>query len=286
MRPLVDWDESDLIAFIRDEVQESLTLDYKRSLSLGRSSAQRSELSKDVSAFANSEGGMLIYGIEEDGHVPVALDAGVDRTQITKEWLESVLKTNVHPIIERMVIKQVELLSKGANSVAYVLEIGQATSRAPHQASDRRYYKRFNFESTPMEDYEVRDLMRRSIEFGRKYGVAWDLDIEIQRLMSALNERGQLDIRSYLSRDRLIITVSPALRSAGSAIVMLEKPLRNKVAELISKVDRFNAEIETADSNMGRSARLNERLKHDLASARTIAGEVSGALREILDREP
>src|SRR5579864_7294224 len=151
MRPVIEWDESDLVALIRDEVQESLTLDYKRSAALGKGNTERNNLSKDVSAFANSEGGMLIYGMEEDGHVPTAVDAGVDRSLITKEWLESVSKTTIHPAVDRMLIKQVGLRGKGANAVAYVLEIGQATSRAPHQAFDHRYYKRFNFESTPME---------------------------------------------------------------------------------------------------------------------------------------
>ena len=66
-----------------------------------------------------------------------------------------------------MPIRQVPLSGKDPNAVAYVLEIGQATLGAPHQAFDHRYYKRFNFESTPMEDYEVRGLMRRSIECGQ-----------------------------------------------------------------------------------------------------------------------
>ena len=45
--------------------------------------------------------------------------------------------------------------------VAYVVSIPQSI-RAPHQASDKKFYKRFNFESVPMEEYEIRDLARRS----------------------------------------------------------------------------------------------------------------------------
>ena len=44
----------------------------------------------------------------------------------------------------------------------YVISIPQST-RAPHMASDKRFYKRFNFESVPMEEYEVRDVSRRLI---------------------------------------------------------------------------------------------------------------------------
>src|SRR5215831_18177769 len=33
---------------------------------------------------------------------------------------------------------------------------------APHQAPDKKYYKRQNFQSVPMEDYEIRDALRRA----------------------------------------------------------------------------------------------------------------------------
>jgi hypothetical protein len=166
------------------------------------------------------------------------------------------------------------------------VQIAQATSRAPHQANDYRYYKRFNFESTPMEDYEVRDLMRRSIEYGKKYGAAWDLNVEIQRLFAAINERGHMDNGDYMPRDRLIIRVSNALRSAGNVIVLLEKPVREKVAALVNKVDEFNSEIELTDPGRREEARLNDRLKGELADMFALCGEISSALREILQREP
>ena len=286
MRPVTNWDDSDLQALIRDEVQESLTLDYKRSAALGKGNLERNNLSKDVSAFANSDGGLLVYGMVENGQVPTAIDVGVDRTQITKEWLESVLRTNIHPTVDRMLIKQVPLPGKEPEAVVYVLEIGQATSRAPHQAFDHKYYKRFNFESTPMEDYEIRDLMRRSIEYGKKYSAAWDLNVEIRRLISAIDERTKIEVGFYLPRDRLIIRVSEALRSAGSAIVLLDKSLRSKVAELINRIDDFNHKIETADPGRGEEARLNQPLRLHLTTTSGIGTAVSEALKGILENEP
>ena len=41
----------------------------------------------------------------------------------------------------------------------YVVDVPQSSTA--HQAIDRRYYKRRNFECTPMEDYEIRDMMNR-----------------------------------------------------------------------------------------------------------------------------
>lgn len=56
---------------VRDQVQESIHLDYKASKAI--SPKERDEIANDVSAFANSDGGVLIYGVEEDKttHVPV-----------------------------------------------------------------------------------------------------------------------------------------------------------------------------------------------------------------------
>jgi len=54
---------ADLEQLIRDAVPESLTLEYKRSDALSKENGKVNELCKDVSAFANSLGGLLIYGI-------------------------------------------------------------------------------------------------------------------------------------------------------------------------------------------------------------------------------
>lgn len=148
--------EADLQKLIDDEIQESLTLDYKASPSLAKDSRSRDELCKDVSAFANSAGGQIIYGIEEKDRKPTKIDQGSDAA---REWIEQVIDSNVRPRIEGLVIIPIPL-ANGRH--AYVLTIPQASGRAPHQAPDHKYYKRQNFQSVPMEDYEIRDTLRRS----------------------------------------------------------------------------------------------------------------------------
>lgn len=146
---------SDLQSLIDDEISESLTLDYKASPSLGKDSKQRDELCKDVSAFANSAGGQIIYGIEEKDHKPLKIDAG---SSVPREWIEQVVDSNIQPRIEGLVITPIP--PESVQNV-YVVTIPQASSRAPHQAPDKKYYKRQNFQSIPMEDYEIRDTLRR-----------------------------------------------------------------------------------------------------------------------------
>ena len=55
----------DINNFISNKIEENLNLDYKASDALQRNDKKTNEISKDVSAFANSDGGLIIYGIKD-----------------------------------------------------------------------------------------------------------------------------------------------------------------------------------------------------------------------------
>lgn len=147
---------------IDNSVEENLSLDYKRADSLSKIDGRRRiEVTKDVSSFANSSGGVLIYGIAEFGddtkrHLPERFDP-IARNEISKEWLEQVIQT-IQPRIEDVLIHPV-VISESGNTVCYVVEVPQ--SHTAHMARDHRYYRRHNFNVLAMEDYEVRDVMNR-----------------------------------------------------------------------------------------------------------------------------
>lgn len=118
-------------------------------------------MSKDVSAFANSAGGVIIYGVIEDNHLPIKIDVGYDPADITKEWLEQVINSKIKRRIDGIRIKQIELKKNNPGRVIYVVDIPQS-KRAPHMADNHIFYKRFNYQSVPMEEYEVRDTANRA----------------------------------------------------------------------------------------------------------------------------
>src|SRR5436190_4961563 len=111
--------KSDLQRLIDDDIQESVTLDYKDAAALGKTNSQRSELCKDVSAFANSAGGQIIYGIEEDGHHPVRVQEAdaVNPAGISREWVEQVIDSDVQPRIQNLGIQPIDV---APDRVAYV----------------------------------------------------------------------------------------------------------------------------------------------------------------------
>jgi len=147
----------DLQNLITNGVQESLHLDYKRSGALSQRNFK--EVSKDVSAFANADGGMIVYGIEEDKHIPTRIDTGVDHSMMSRERLEQTVTSNVAPKLPGLEIVQIPL--SGTHS-AFAISIPKSY-RGPHQdRATHKYYKRHNFSAEPMEDYEIADLRARA----------------------------------------------------------------------------------------------------------------------------
>ncbi len=157
------WNEEKLKNFIKDEIEENLNLDYKAADALAKTDLKKKEISKDVSAFANSDGGIIIYGIAEyndlnKSHLPEKIDP-VSRKNFPKEWLEQIINTNIFPRIPNVNITPIKI-NNSDDEVAYIVEIPK--SNTAHQANDKRYYKRFNFESVAMYDYEIKDILNRA----------------------------------------------------------------------------------------------------------------------------
>ncbi len=141
---------------IKNEVKESLHLEYKASESLKKDDQKATDqMIKDVTAFSNSDGGVIIYGVlEKDKNVPEKLDFG---SEVTKEKIESILNSNISPRISGIKILQFE---KSRGKFIYALKIPKSYN-GPHQSKDKKYYKRYNFESLPMDHYEIFDIAGR-----------------------------------------------------------------------------------------------------------------------------
>ncbi|MEX2738850.1 MAG: helix-turn-helix domain-containing protein, partial [Candidatus Wukongarchaeota archaeon] len=156
-----DVTKEDLEAFLTRKIEENLNLDYKTI----QAYYDFDELSKDVSAFANSEGGLLILGFSQDEIkkgkavvkvLPKELTWGEEA--LSKERLEDNLVGKIQPRIDGIKIQPVRE-GNGSMRVIFLVDIPQSKNR-PHMASDKRYYKRLNFRKTPMEHFEIVNLLK------------------------------------------------------------------------------------------------------------------------------
>jgi hypothetical protein len=96
---LSDITANDLLALIADGVSEGRDIDYKRELPRGKDEDKK-EFLADVSSFANTAGGDLIFGIEEEKGLPTNI-IGVQTADIDLELrrLDSILASGISPRI-------------------------------------------------------------------------------------------------------------------------------------------------------------------------------------------
>lgn len=153
-----EYNIDDITALINNEAEESVHLEFKAAGALGKDDKKKAEIAKDVSAFANSDGGIIVYGIEEQEHKAHALSY-IDGNTYTKEWLEQVIQDNIQRRIEGLEIFPIRYNGDITKSI-YIVKIPRS-SNTPHMSADKCYYKRNNFRSVKMEEYEVRDLFYR-----------------------------------------------------------------------------------------------------------------------------
>ena len=106
--------ETQLRRMLDDQKPEDTHLDYKGTESLlppgrgggGLDRQKRAEdISKDVSSFLNSDGGVLVYGVPESedpsrtggSPIPGGPEIGFRRGEIPKETIEDLITSNIQP---------------------------------------------------------------------------------------------------------------------------------------------------------------------------------------------
>ena len=153
----------DLQSLISDGVEEGTQLDYKSGIDKTKEK-WKSEIAKDVSAMANSNGGVIIYGIkeydEEDKRYLPEKIVPLDTTMISRETLMQVITNNISPKIEGVEIQTITVCQEKPNEVVYVITIPQS-STAHQSLRAKQYFKRYGSITGAMEDYEIRDIMNR-----------------------------------------------------------------------------------------------------------------------------
>lgn len=159
MKEKTKYDITYVENLIKNKVEENFHLEYKSAQLTNNVNTLCEKLTKTISSFANSEGGKLILGIQEYSeqgkkHLPEKITP-IDRIKFPRERIEQLIQDNISPKIEGLKIFPVDYKQ------GHILIIDVKQSSTAHQARDLKYYRRMNFISEPMRDYEIRDIMNR-----------------------------------------------------------------------------------------------------------------------------
>jgi hypothetical protein len=142
--PLEAITQEHLLTLIEDQVPEGKTIDYKQALP-GNSYADKREFLADGSSFANAAGGHLVFGVKEQGGVPVEL-CGLQGINADEEInrLESSIRDGIKPRIPGLVLRPVPLHNGG---IAVVVRIPRSWA-LPHVVDFQGHWRAIPLAST------------------------------------------------------------------------------------------------------------------------------------------
>jgi predicted HTH transcriptional regulator len=178
-----DWDEEYLLNLPVGEF-DWLEVKGRRSLDLTLSGVRENNvlenLSKAISAFANSGGGVIVFGLTNPTTQWQVDDGGVDlivKKPSTREWLEDVIPTLVEFPLTSLNVYAIHRSSDSSQiapgRAIFVIQVPDS-EHAPHQAIDKRYYARVGGKSRPIGHRLVTDI------FGRRRYPRIDLEFIIE----------------------------------------------------------------------------------------------------------
>lgn len=191
--------EAELKQLITDKVREGLYLEFKQKQDARHGTLEdrdKKNFSKAIAGFANSDGGILIWGIRTRAKDEAAVQLKpINQVDDFIKSLKSFLMYAAQPVVDDILIERIS--KEKSKSKGYVKCLIPASYKAPHRAIDREYYKRSVEGFYRLEHFDLEDM------FGRKQKPLLDLIIEV---------------KSHEGEDKSLFELHFALSNSGRAV--------------------------------------------------------------------
>ncbi len=170
-------------------------------------------LAKEIIAFANMNGGIILIGIEDDRTI-----SGVSKEKNWEEWTMNIARNNINPPLN-IGFEYIELKEK----IIAIITVDKGKNK-PYQTIDGKYYIRigstnriasiaelmrlfqesgaFNYDLFKVEKSKISDLNSNKLDtYFSKYGVDFSLDKDKEKLLvntDIMTEEGNLTVGGLL----------------------------------------------------------------------------------------
>ncbi len=216
--------KDDILALVTNQTPESRILDYKQALP-GRTDGDKKEFLADVSSFANSAGGWLVYGVEEkrENNKATGLPetaSGLDGAngEQERQRLESILQYGVEPRIAGVRIRSISGFPKGPAILLYVPKSWNSPHMVSFQESSK-FWTRSDGRKRQLDLGEIRAAFALSETLPEKIRRFRD-----DRIAKILADETPIPLQG---KHRVVLHLIPFSSMAFSAAVDLELAAKN-----------------------------------------------------------
>lgn len=159
-KKLSDIKKEDIQQLIDNQVFESKTLEYKAILPTNGDESKK-EFLADVSSFANTDGGDIIFGVLED-KTEIKKDFGIEieNTDIEIQRLENIIRDGISPRID----VSLQIIEVGDRKFILIIRI-RPSLNSPHRVifkNSNRFYKRNSNGKYEMDVFELKNAFGES----------------------------------------------------------------------------------------------------------------------------
>ena len=155
-KPLEKLEVEDIRKLKQNRVTESKILDYKKER------IEDEKLIKHICGFANSQGGFIVFGIEESDDKPAVPESlpGLTKEDFNIEQIEQIINGNIEPQLK---VEMSPPIYKDDNEEKFfiVIRIPEGPDKPYLSTKDDRFYFRHNYQTRRMSEIEISSMYRQ-----------------------------------------------------------------------------------------------------------------------------
>ncbi|PZP26970.1 MAG: hypothetical protein DI603_23095 [Roseateles depolymerans] len=167
---LADATQADIELLISTGAQEGQQQDFKRDFPTQWNDGAKARLLADVTSFANSAGGDIIYGLDEDAEAKASrvVPQVIADVDVQVRTLQQIALDQTEPRVPGIEVRAIPVTVDGVSGHVIVMRVPQSWA-APHRnRMNNHFHVREGVRNRPLDVPEVRAQFLRSESLGQK----------------------------------------------------------------------------------------------------------------------